>query len=149
MDGLYFEISCADTGFNEKVSTNLEGLSPEISDLPIYNSDDELLKYKVSELGVLNDDGTYSLPYKYNKPRSVTVTLDTDTVTFASIKNTVKTGSVKLTKQTAQKLLADQVGSSTSQMTHPSAVFKTAQVVICTALNLNLQLTVWQQTALC
>lgn len=105
VDGLYFEISCADTGFNEKVSTNLQGLSPEISGLPIYNSNDELLKYKVSELGVLNDDGTYSLPYKYNKPRSVTVTLDTDTVTFASIKNTVKTGSVKLTKTDGTKAL--------------------------------------------
>lgn len=106
VDGLYFEISCAETGFNEKVSTDLEGLSPEISDLPIYNSNDDLLKYKVSELGVLNDDGTYSLPYKYNKPRSVTVTLDTDTVTFASIKNTVKTGSVKLTKTDGTKALA-------------------------------------------
>lgn len=105
MDGLYFEISCADTGFNEKVSTNLEGLSPEISDLPIYNSNDELLKYKVTELGELNDDGTYSLPFKYNKPKSVTVTLDTDTVTFASIKNTVKTGSVKLTKTDGTKAL--------------------------------------------
>lgn len=106
VDGLYFEISCAETGFNEKVSTDLEGLSPEISDLPIYNSNDDLLKYKVSELGVLNDDGTYSLPYKYNKPRSVTATLDTDTVTFASIKNTVKTGSVKLTKTDGTKALA-------------------------------------------
>lgn len=106
VDGLYFEISCAETGFNEKVITDLEGLSPEISDLPIYNSNDDLLKYKVSELGVLNDDGTYSLPYKYNKPRSVTVTLDTDTVTFASIKNTVKTGSVKLTKTDGTKALA-------------------------------------------
>lgn len=105
VDGLYFEISCAETGFNEKVSTDLEGLSPEISDLPIYNSNDELLKYKVTELGELNDDGTYSLPYKYNKPRSVTVTLDTDTVTFASIKNTVKTGSVKLTKTDGTKAL--------------------------------------------
>jgi|GEM_PF-242855 len=105
VDGLYFEISCADTGFNEKVSTNLEGLSPEISDLPIYNSNDELLKYKVTELGELNDDGTYSLPFKYNKPKSVTVTLDTDTVTFASIKNTVKTGSVKLTKTDGTKAL--------------------------------------------
>lgn len=105
VDGLYFEISCAETGFNEKVSTNLEGLSPEISDLPIYNSNDELLKYKVTELGELNGDGTYSLPFKYNKPKSVTVTLDTDTVTFASIKNTVKTGSVKLTKTDGTKAL--------------------------------------------
>lgn len=105
VDGLYFEISCAETGFNEKVSTDHEGLSPEISDLPIYNSNDELLKYKVTELGELNGDGTYSLPYKYNKPRSVTVTLDTDTVTFASIKNTVKTGSVKLTKTDGTKAL--------------------------------------------
>lgn len=105
VDGLYFEISCVDTGFNEKVSTDLEGLSPEISDLPIYNSNDELLKYKVTELGELNGDGTYSLPFKYNKPKSVTVTLDTDTVTFASIKNTVKTGSVKLTKTDGTKAL--------------------------------------------
>lgn len=105
VDGLYFEISCAETGFNEKVSTDLEGLSPEISDLPIYNSNDELLKYKVTELGELNEDGTYSLPYKYNKPKSVTVTLNSDTVVFASIKNTVKTGSVKLTKIDGTKAL--------------------------------------------
>lgn len=105
VDGLYFEISCAETGFNSVVSTDLEGLSPKISDLPIYNSNDELLKYKVTELGELNGDGTYSLPFKYNKPKSVTVTLDTDTVTFASIKNTVKTGSVKLTKTDGTKAL--------------------------------------------
>lgn len=105
VDGLYFEISCAETGFNEKVSTNLEGLSPEISDLPIYNSNDELLKYKVTELGELNEDGTYSLPYKYNKPKSVTVTLNSDTVVFANIKNTLKTGSVKLTKTDGTKAL--------------------------------------------
>lgn len=105
VDGLYFEISCAETGFNEKVITDLEGLSPEISDLPIYNSKDELLKYKVTELGELNDDGTYSLPYKYNKPKSVTVTLNSDTVVFANIKNTVKTGSVKLTKTNGTKAL--------------------------------------------
>lgn len=105
VDGLYFEISCAETGFNEKVSTDLEGLSPEISDLPIYNSNDELLKYKVSELGELNEDGTYSLPYKYNKPKSVTVTLNSDTVVFANIKNTLKTGSVKLTKTDGTKAL--------------------------------------------
>lgn len=105
VDGLYFEISCADTAFNEKVSTDLEGLSPEISDLPIYNSNDELLKYKVTELGELNEDGTYSLPYKYNKPKSVTVTLNSDTVVFANIKNTLKTGSVKLTKTDGTKAL--------------------------------------------
>ena len=105
VDGLYFEISCPDTGFNEKVSTDLEGLSPEISDLPIYNSNDELLKYKVTELGELNEDGTYTLPYKYNKPKSVTVTLNSDTVVFANIKNTLKTGSVKLTKTDGTKAL--------------------------------------------
>ena len=105
VDGLYFEISCAETGFNEEVSTDLEGLSPEISDLPIYNSNDELLKYKVTELGELNEDGTYSLPYKYNKPRSVTVTLNSATVVFANIKNTLKTGSVKLTKTDGTKAL--------------------------------------------
>lgn len=105
VDGLYFEISCAETGFNSVVSTDLEGLSPEISDLPIYNSNDELLKYKVTELGELNDDGTYSLPFKYNKPKSVTVTLNSGTVVFANIKNTLKKGSVKLTKTDGTKAL--------------------------------------------
>lgn len=109
VDGLYFEISCAETGFNSVVSTDLEGLSPEISDLPIYNSNDELLKYKVTELGELNEDGTYSLPYKYNKPKSVTVTLNSDTVVFANIKNTLKTGSVKLTKTDGTKALTGSV----------------------------------------
>lgn len=106
VSGLWFDISCTDTGYNAVVSTDDEGLSEVIENLPIYNSNDELLRYTVSELGELNEDGTYSLPYKYNKPKSVTVTLNSDTVVFANIKNTVKTGSVKLTKTDGTKALA-------------------------------------------
>lgn len=106
VSGLWFDVSCTSTDYREVVSTDDDGLSEVIENLPIYDSNDDLLKYKVSELGVLNDDGTYSLPYKYNKPRSVTVTLNADTVTFASIKNTLKTGSVKLTKTDGTKTLA-------------------------------------------
>ncbi len=106
VSGLWFDISCTDTGYNAVVSTDDEGLSEVIKNLPIYKSNDELLRYTVSELGELNEDGTYSLPYKYNKPKSVTVTLNSDTVVFANIKNTLKTGSVKLTKTDGTKALA-------------------------------------------
>lgn len=106
VSGLWFDISCTDTGYNAVVSTDDEGLSEVIENLPIYKSNDELLRYTVSELGELNEDGTYSLPYKYNKPKSVTVTLNSDTVVFANIKNTLKTGSVKLTKTDGTKALA-------------------------------------------
>ena len=71
----------------------------------LFGAHDAERAHVVHAVGELNDDGTYSLPFKYNKPKSVTVTLDTDTVTFASIKNTVKTGSVKLTKTDGTKAL--------------------------------------------
>lgn len=103
---LWFQVTCTSTDYSEVVSTDDEGLSEVIDNLPIYDSNDNLLKYKVKELGFLNDDGTYSLPFKYNTPRSVTVTLSSDTVTFANIKNTIKTGSVKLTKTDGTKALA-------------------------------------------
>lgn len=104
VSNLWFAIS--DNLGNEynAVSTDKNG-EATVKGLRVYDDKGNKITYTVKELGVLNDDGTYSLPYKYNKPRSVTVTLDTDTVTFASIKNTVKTGSVKLTKTDGTKAL--------------------------------------------
>ena len=104
VSNLWFAIS--DNLGNEynAVSTDKNG-EATVKGLRVYDDKGNKITYTVKELGELNDDGTYSLPYKYNKPRSVTVTLDTDTVTFASIKNTVKTGSVKLTKTDGTKAL--------------------------------------------
>lgn len=71
--------------------------------LPVYDSDDNLIKYTVKELGEKQSDGTYKIPYRYKTPKAVTKTLSYDSattaVTTASIFNELKRGSVTLYKK--------------------------------------------------
>lgn len=72
--------------------------------LPVYDDDDNLIKYTVSELGIKQDDGTYKIPYRYNdvKPQVVTLRYNTETetamTTTALFNNTLKLGSVTINK---------------------------------------------------
>lgn len=72
--------------------------------LPVYDDDDNLIKYTVTELGIKQDDGTYKIPYHYNevKPQIVTLKYDTATETAmtktALFNNTLKLGSVTINK---------------------------------------------------
>lgn len=72
--------------------------------LPVYDDDDNLIKYTVTELGIKQDDGTYKIPYRYNevKPQIVTLKYDTATETAmtktALFNNTLKLGSVTINK---------------------------------------------------
>lgn len=72
--------------------------------LPVYDDDDNLIKYTVTELGIKQDDGTYKIPYRYNevKPQIVTIKYDTATETAmtktALFNNTLKLGSVTINK---------------------------------------------------
>lgn len=72
--------------------------------LPVYDDDDNLIKYTVTELGIKQDDGTYKIPYRYNevKPQIVTLKYDTATetamTTTALFNNTLKLGSVTINK---------------------------------------------------
>lgn len=72
--------------------------------LPVYDDDDNLIKYTVTELGTKQDDGTYKIPYRYNevKPQIVTLKYDTATETAmtktALFNNTLKLGSVTINK---------------------------------------------------
>ena len=43
--------------------------------LPVYDDDDNLIKYTVTELGIKQDDGTYKIPYRYNEVKPKVVTL--------------------------------------------------------------------------
>lgn len=110
VSNLWFAIS--DNLGNEynAVSTDKNG-EATVKGLRVYDDKGNKITYTVKELGFkttlgAHSYGTYSLPFKYNKPRSVTVTLNSDTVVFANIKNTLKTGSVKLTKTDGTKALA-------------------------------------------
>lgn len=72
--------------------------------LPVYDDDDNLIKYTVTELGIKQDDGTYKIPYRYNdvKPQVVTLQYNTETETAmtktALFNNTLKLGSVTINK---------------------------------------------------
>lgn len=72
--------------------------------LPVYDDDDNLIKYTVTELGIKQDDDTYKIPYRYNevKPQIVTLKYDTATETAmtktALFNNTLKLGSVTINK---------------------------------------------------
>lgn len=72
--------------------------------LPVYDDDDNLIKYTVTELGIKQDDGTYKIPYRYNdvKPQVVTLRYNTETetamTTTALFNNTLKLGSVTINK---------------------------------------------------
>lgn len=72
--------------------------------LPVYDDDDNLIKYTVTELGIKQDDGTYKIPYRYNdvKPQVVTLRYNTETetamATTALFNNTLKLGSVTINK---------------------------------------------------
>ncbi len=102
VDNIWFKIESS-LGYTANVFTDSTGFTTEIEDLPIYvpsTDNNELVTYKVTELGYLQSDGSYKVPFKYKIPKSVTVKLNTDgTVTFAHITNTLKTGSLKLTKK--------------------------------------------------
>lgn len=72
--------------------------------LPVYDDDDNLIKYTVTELGIKQDDGTYKIPYRYNEVKPQIVTLKYDTATETAItetalfNNTLKLGSVTINK---------------------------------------------------
>lgn len=102
VDNFWFKVESS-LGYTENFITDSTGLTNEIEDLPIYvpaTDNNELVTYKVTELGYLQSDGSYEIPFRYNTPKSVTVKLNTDgTVTFTHITNTLKTGSLKLLKK--------------------------------------------------
>lgn len=102
VDNFWFKVESS-LGYTENFITDSTGFTNEIEDLPIYvpaTDNNELVTYKVTELGYLQSDGSYKIPFRYKTPKSVTVKLNTDgTVTFAHITNTLKTGSVTLLKK--------------------------------------------------
>ena len=100
---IWFKVTST-LGYDSNFVTDSDGFTPVIENLPIYEpatqGKTKLVEYTITELGYQNSDGTYTLPFKYNTPKSVTVTLDSsDTVKTVSIANTLKKGSVTLYKQ--------------------------------------------------
>lgn len=70
-----------------------------VKNLPVYDSDNNKITYQIRELGELQSDGTYKLPFRYNEPQNQTATLEYGKTTTVNFTNTLKTGSVTINKQ--------------------------------------------------
>lgn len=102
VDNITFNVT-GSNGINYGNKTSNTSGTVLYENLPVYDSNDSLIKYTVKELGEKQSDGTYKIPYRYKTPKTVTKTLSYDstatTVTTVSIYNELKRGSVTLYKE--------------------------------------------------
>lgn len=103
VNGITFNVKGSNGVDYGNKTVNSSGMS-YYTKLPVYDDDDNLIKYTVTELGIKQDDGTYKIPYRYNevKPQVVTLQYNTETETAmtetALFNNTLKLGSVTINK---------------------------------------------------
>lgn len=93
----YFSVK-SDDGKTNKVLVTGEDGTAQLTNLAVYNTSNEKVKYTIDELGFKNADGTYYFPAKYVKPAAQTVTLEDGKSFVVTMKNLLKRGSVELLK---------------------------------------------------
>ena len=98
---IYFNISSPfkDYGNNK---TDEHGIF-YVGALPVYDLSGNKITYTVTELGELQDDGTYKLPDRYNTPKPQKITLELGKIATVKFNNTLKIGSLTLTKTDGNK----------------------------------------------
>ena len=97
VSGFYFSVK-SDDGKTNKVLVTGEDGTAQLTNLAVYNTSNEKVKYTIDELGFKNADGTYYFPAKYVKPAAQTVTLEDGKSFVVTMKNLLKRGSVELLK---------------------------------------------------
>lgn len=97
VSGFYFSV-VSDDGKTNKVLVTGEDGTAQLTNLAVYNTSNEKVKYTIDELGFKNADGTYYFPAKYVKPAAQTVTLEDGKSFVVTMKNLLKRGSVELLK---------------------------------------------------
>ena len=97
VSGFYFSVK-SDDGKTNKVLVTGEDGTVHLTNLAVYNTSNEKVKYTIDELGFKNADGTYYFPAKYVKPAAQTVTLEDGKSFVVTMKNLLKRGSVELLK---------------------------------------------------
>ena len=97
VSGFYFSVK-SDDGKTNKVLVTGEDGTAQLTNLAVYNTSNEKVKYTIDELGFKNADGTYYFPTKYVKPAPQTVTLEDGKSFVVTMKNVLKRGSVELLK---------------------------------------------------
>ena len=102
VSGFYFSVK-SDDGKTNKVLVTGEDGTAHLTNLAVYNTSNEKVKYTIDELGFKNADGTYYFPAKYVKPAAQTVTLEDGKSFVVTMKNLLKRGSVELLKNRRQR----------------------------------------------
>lgn len=97
VSGFYFSV-VSDDGKTNKVLVTGEDGTAQLTNLAVYNTSNEKVKYTIDELGFKNADGTYYFPTKYVKPAAQTVTLEDSKSIIVKMYNSLVRGSVRLTK---------------------------------------------------
>lgn len=97
VSGFYFSVK-SDDGKTNKVLVTGEDGTAQLTNLAVYNTSNEKVKYTIDELGFKNADGTYYFPTKYVKPAPQTVTLEDSKSIIVKMYNSLVRGSVRLTK---------------------------------------------------
>lgn len=97
VSGFYFSVK-SDDGKTYKVLVTGEDGTAQLTNLAVYNTSNEKVKYTIDELGFKNANGTYYFPTKYVKPAAQTVTLEDDKSIIVKMYNSLVRGSVRLTK---------------------------------------------------
>ena len=97
ISGFYFSVK-SDDGKTNKVLVTGEDGTAQLTNLAVYNTSNEKVKYTIDELGFKNADGTYYFPTKYVKPAAQTVTLEDSKSIIVKMYNSLVRGSVRLTK---------------------------------------------------
>ena len=98
---IYFNLSDSTGKSYGDFKTDAKG-NINFGTLQVYNSNNVKIQYVVKELGLKNSDGTYTIPFKYNTLNDKTFTLTEDKKYTVSFENTLKKGSVTLTKYGSQ-----------------------------------------------
>ena len=97
VEGIWFNISTTDGADCGNYQTDENGTIFETG-FDIYDWDDNKITYVIKELGVKKDDGSFEVPYRYNTPKTQKLTLNYGEVGTVNFNNTLKKGSVSLTK---------------------------------------------------
>ena len=97
VSGFYFSVK-SDDGKTNKVLVTGEDGTAQLTNLAVYNTSNEKVKYTIDELGFKNANGTYYFPTKYVKPAAQTVTLEDSKSIIVKMYNSLVRGSVRLTK---------------------------------------------------
>lgn len=96
VEGLWFRIE-GTNGYTNDFATNALG-TISVEGLDVYDGNGKKISYTITELGIKNSDGKYTLPKRYKATEPKTVTLDETKNVVVRFENKVINGGINIVK---------------------------------------------------